>query len=1092
MSSVTSLAVAMAAGAPDDGVLTAWRRLSPAYSAPALAVLLAHLHPGNMRVDIVSSLAAALLEQQQRAEGGSNGDDAVAAPGSSSSSSAAPQDPMLLLRSLDAADELPRVLLRTEPHSGTRYAVFPAGEATVRAWRSPTNEVPAAARGGAGGGGSGDRVAHAAVRLCLPPSNPFVPTDLSCGTGTGTGTGSCLSGVAGPSLPPHHPPDTGWPPVRQLSCGWVRAAASSSSSSASPPAPPSPPPLVFARLWQQAAHPAWQGVPRAAVRVFIRLPALCEQPPLQPPLRICADPVAASVACPPPHTHVSLGAGLAAAAADPLHTHLEAAAASAGMLGNSSSSSSAPPLPSLALAALLLQLHVEAVLSAMADAVYLAGLAGLELEVRPVRGGLELSLSGFAQHLPRLLRRTMVALCGVRVGGDASDSGDGSSSTVAAECPPLALRRCIGRVLHSLRTQWAGAQLDPEGHCASLEQQAARCLVPLLRSEQSRWQEQEGSVSGGAAASGGGSGASPPPPPVAPVGLGVAEHASWAAAWLPAALSAALRELGGEEEEQEEEEEGSEAGAVPRRSPEQRLVALLQEWSGHGECSAAGASCCSWSGTPAAAAPAATETHRMRRWQQRQKWQPFPLWLAGSGGAGSGAGHPSHPILVECLVAGDVPPAAAARIHAVVTDHVCAAAAAAAQEEGEGAGGGPLPAWPPPLPPLAWLYPPWASPALARALPVPRPPPTAAAASASVSPASLCISVPASSSLEASSIVTLTLQCPPVPLLLPPLDDGEEEGGGEQHWQLPSVPHNLAGAPLLFASPSSSTATAACAPAPSSSASGSSGAVGLPPSDPPCVLSELLSELSLGPAAPPAPPAPPPLPSLPAAALRQRMAAEVLARLLHGAAFDALRTQAQLGYLVYAEGSHGIDARPGNGPPLSVSRLSLVVRSASHAPGAVAEACAAFLRGFRATLAAKGGGGEEREGGGGLDDTLGSVGGGGGGGGGGAPAPLSPFLRSVAGLVSLQLAPPAGLGEAAEGAWRQLREGTYGHAAAAGGGGGGGGSAAAAALRGLSLRAALSLWDATLGEGGGGRMLTQVVGARAPGGGGAGATPLPG
>jgi hypothetical protein len=64
----------MAAGAPDADVLTAWRRLRPGGPcAPALAVLLAHLHPGNMRVDVVSPLADAVLRAADGAGGSAEG-----------------------------------------------------------------------------------------------------------------------------------------------------------------------------------------------------------------------------------------------------------------------------------------------------------------------------------------------------------------------------------------------------------------------------------------------------------------------------------------------------------------------------------------------------------------------------------------------------------------------------------------------------------------------------------------------------------------------------------------------------------------------------------------------------------------------------------------------------------------------------------------------------------------------------------------------------------------------------------------------------------------------------------------------------------
>jgi hypothetical protein len=60
--SVTRHAVAMVLGASPTDVLPAWRRLSPHFCAAATAVLVAHLHPGNLRVDVSSPSAAALLE----------------------------------------------------------------------------------------------------------------------------------------------------------------------------------------------------------------------------------------------------------------------------------------------------------------------------------------------------------------------------------------------------------------------------------------------------------------------------------------------------------------------------------------------------------------------------------------------------------------------------------------------------------------------------------------------------------------------------------------------------------------------------------------------------------------------------------------------------------------------------------------------------------------------------------------------------------------------------------------------------------------------------------------------------------------------
>jgi hypothetical protein len=204
---------------------------------------------------------------------------------------------------------------------------------------------------------------------------------------------------------------------------------------------------------------------------------------------------------------------------------------------------------------------------------------------------------------------------------------------------------------------------------------------------------------------------------------------------------------------------------------------------------------------------------------------------------------------------------------------------------------------------------------------------------------------------------------------------------------------------------------------------------------------------------------------LPSNALRQRVCADILAQILHESAFNVLRTQQQLGYSVSVSVDHHTEVR--NSVARCVSSFRVCVQSSAYSPLDIDARISAFLSMNRATLIAMGATTMHGEGPlavcptHGLDDTLDSI---------DSsstrkaeedapPAPHSPFLRIVSSLINQKQQPPDGLRDEADRIWAQIRRGTYAFAPQRA-------AAEVIALRTLSLRAVVALYDTVFGTSG--------------------------
>jgi secreted Zn-dependent insulinase-like peptidase len=189
-------------------------------------------------------------------------------------------------------------------------------------------------------------------------------------------------------------------------------------------------------------------------------------------------------------------------------------------------------------------------------------------------------------------------------------------------------------------------------------------------------------------------------------------------------------------------------------------------------------------------------------------------------------------------------------------------------------------------------------------------------------------------------------------------------------------------------------------------------------------------------------------------ALRTRVCADVIAHIMHEAAFNILRTQQQLGYNVDVSVHHDIEFNSQSSD--NVTSFCISVQSGTHSASVVDERISAFIVTFRSELLAMASVQASAE----LDslasagvtemdcslDALGDV----------HPPDLSPFLRSVSSLIAQKAQPPSSLLNEAERSWSQIRRGTYMFAPERA-------QAETTALRALSLRTVLQLFDETFG-----------------------------
>jgi hypothetical protein len=321
MESVTRLSVAMMLGATEADILPAWRRLNPLYCAPATAILLSHLHVGNLRIDISSPMSSGILALASSvgtpAKGNSSSHPAV---------SAFPVDSELLLHF--SAVERANLQYRHEPHTGVLYSLSPIDSATLHSWRNP---VPS------------PLVFH------LPSRNPFVPTTLR---------GLCDSSMEGgvgiqSTLVEQN--------AAQIKCGWVECSGTSESALSTNSA-------VLSRLWHKIDSNFH--VPRTVVDIFIHLPALSNVDTFDSLLM--SDPPIIGIGCRElPNLTCSVGGSPVDAST--LY-RAQTMAFSAGIPGLSHDNAEIlPPRQSLANATVLARLYVACVLDSLSETSYFAG-----------------------------------------------------------------------------------------------------------------------------------------------------------------------------------------------------------------------------------------------------------------------------------------------------------------------------------------------------------------------------------------------------------------------------------------------------------------------------------------------------------------------------------------------------------------------------------------------------------------------------------------------------------------------------------------------------------------------------------------------
>lgn len=434
----TALAAGMVTGAADGGVLQAPSGMLGRFCPPAVAVLLAHLVPAGMRVDVCSPLVAGMPQlppapaPAAAGGGGSSGGagkGAGAAPPSSASSAAATTDAPLTLTAAETATVTPGV----EPWFTIPYLRVAADPAAAAAWANPP-PTPG---------------------LALPPRNPFVPTDFtvkpleaaaegaaaSDGAPVGDDADAAVAAlVASGAIQPPPPHLTSVP--REVACEALRYTGGGGGGGGS--SVDAAPLLLLGRLWHKQADGF--RVPVTDVRAQLHLPVLYTEPSGAAAASAAGGGGApAPAAFTPPHLLPANGAGVELA--------------------------SVAPHPSLTAAAALSTMHAYVASDDLNETLYQAELAKVEGSVKCARTGYRLRVSGFSHRLPDVLAAMasrLAAPSGVPRagdgGGDAEEEGAGvaaapSSSSSAPDATPEG--RQFARLATAYARGLASGNLDP-------------------------------------------------------------------------------------------------------------------------------------------------------------------------------------------------------------------------------------------------------------------------------------------------------------------------------------------------------------------------------------------------------------------------------------------------------------------------------------------------------------------------------------------------------------------------------------------------------------------------------------------------------
>lgn len=436
---VTGIAAAMAAGASDAAILPAGAGLMGPYAPETVAVLLAHLVPSKMRVDLSSSLVGHLVPSDLAAAlsasaKGAAMQPAKGAPAAATATSSGDKAPRFALTPSESATLSQGI----EPWFGIPFARLAADEACVADWTSPAP-------------------LHA---LALPPRNPFIPTDLSVrplpqagaegsaaasgqpggaddslpafvaaavreSLGLGApGTASGDEGAHVPALPPHI---ASFP--REIVTEALQLTSTPTSDSSSPP-------LLIGRLWHKQDDVF--RVPRSHVRVALHLPALYTLHTDDAPARPL--PAAGHTASPAAGT---------------------AGAASAGPLPGT--------YPAVTSSQLLALLHASHVGDDLNETLYHAELALIDCTVRAKLAGTGLTLrcDGPSHKLPEVLAAVVARL--TSPSSPLLCEGEAAGSACSASPSPQ-FTRLLSGMRHSIHDE----VLDPSGQAAAV---AAGALV---------------------------------------------------------------------------------------------------------------------------------------------------------------------------------------------------------------------------------------------------------------------------------------------------------------------------------------------------------------------------------------------------------------------------------------------------------------------------------------------------------------------------------------------------------------------------------------------------------------------------------------
>jgi hypothetical protein len=487
----TGLAATMAMGASDQAILPAAAGWIGPYSPAAVALLMAHLSPRSLRVDVSSPLAHDIVQPP--------------AVGAAAAVAAADAAPVVVA---GGAAAMP-------PHAAAplALALTPSEAATVHRGTEKWFDVPFARVAADCAATAAWTLPPVIPGLALPPRNPFVPTDMAIKPLPSPATTAAAAAAAaawptGDELPDYVVAALSQAPAppaqpAAAACGAAASSpasqptpsSSSSSSSLLPslaqlphllsiptevvtealyaPAPLRPAgggepeeepsarsPLLVARLWHKQDDVF--RVPRTHVRALVYLPALHTPQP--------GDALAPLPPPPPPQV----------GAADGAHGGRDTSGDATG--SSSSSSSGSAYFPGLSRRVVMAHLHTLAVCDDLTETLYQAELGKIDVSLKPAgaRGehGYAFSAYGFSHKLPLVLEALVqrltapsyagargvtaaTAACGGSAAAAANDDADGSND--AGRC---GRRRCSSKRAHGSSLPASALTATPACRCS--------------------------------------------------------------------------------------------------------------------------------------------------------------------------------------------------------------------------------------------------------------------------------------------------------------------------------------------------------------------------------------------------------------------------------------------------------------------------------------------------------------------------------------------------------------------------------------------------------------------------------------------------